>query len=213
MAVSIDQNGIPTLVGESDGMLDGESASILESPEQPQVTFASLVRGFLDVAAAAASVIIDPVLRRFRGEDNVVQTELLAATKSITLAPDAGQTGRSLAWSVTASAGGPTQALIDALTGTVAAVKPRMTVESLTARILDAIPVALQDKVMVSIDQTDGNIKIWESATAGARVTDSNAVWDEALATAPDRSIKITLSEPQTEGSAANLVFEGGSTS
>lgn len=204
MPVTIDQNGIPTI--NSFGTLTAaEKSEIIQSPAQPEVTFASLLRGFMDVADDPFIAVIDPVTRKFRALES--PTAQLAAAKHIELNPSAGQTGRSLSWGQ-ASVGSPDAALDAAVVSIRGSVLPKMTVESLVSRILAVIPEAMQDKCLIEVNQTSETVTIHQYADAAARAAASAAV-----SVGSATGIVVTLAEPSDPGNPAALIFEGGSTS
>lgn len=204
MAITIDQNGIPT-INTSAALTDAEKAEIIQSPSQPEVTFASLLRGFLDFATAAIGAVIDPVTRKFYAQVTASPVLVGEATKQVAFTPDEGQTGRSLTWNAS-DEGVPDTALVAALGEVVGAVQPRMTVESLLARAIAAIPEALQDKCLIEVDQTTMKVTVHQYDNAAGRVAGADSI---SLA---GTNIVVTLAEPADAGNPAALVFEGGPT-
>jgi hypothetical protein len=214
---AIDQNGLPE-VGGAGTLTDAEIQTVINSPAQPEVTFGSMVRGFLDIAAGVCWAVIDPVTRLFKAGEGAAGAAIVgasegtaayAATKFIRIHPDPAQTGRSLTWEPS-DEGLPTQALMDAVLAITGATKPKISVESLVSRVLGAIPDALQDKVLVVVDQDNAAVNVVEFNSAANRAL---AVADVAAVNiAAAHAVAVTLSEPAAAGGADPLVFEGGST-
>jgi hypothetical protein len=167
MPYRIDLNGEPQIVA---GNSTNEGSAKLQpviTPKVPDMTFAQAVRNVMDKMTDAAVVVVDPVTRRVVGVStangrNALRAAALAdveADEYVTLTPDNGQTGRSLAYT-SAGGGALPVALTDKVSGLVEAVKPKRTVESLASSLLAGTYENVADIPLLVIDQENGNLKV-----------------------------------------------------
>ena len=213
----IDQNGLPTTVSWSGDVTDADKHAILQTPEQPTVSFSSLLAQYLSRFAAAAHVLIDPVQRIFFAalDGTAIGTVLSQGDKkTLTIKPVADQTGRSLAWEQTARESGFPAQLGDALKAVVDAPeeRPKYRVESLLAALLRAVPEGYQvgnSVPMIEVDQASGSVKVhyFTDARNEAQASLASQSGDEG-----ESGAFVTLEDPTGGGGDAPLVFEGGET-
>lgn len=207
--MAIDATGLPSITFATADFTDAEKNLIRDIPDPPQVSFGNIVDNILRGADNPMSIVIDTANRKIYADMEDAYQDNIAtaggALKSVTLTPDANQTGRSLEWTCGAAANGFTSAYRDDIAGTVAAVKQSRSVASLVNAILAVTPETGEDPFIV-VDQTAGEVKVIVAANRAAVVTALNAEPNPAA-----EAIKISLSEPAA-GGVEPLIFEGGAT-
>lgn len=206
----MDTNGFVT-INLSAGTVGGrEKATALVTPTQEQWSFAALVDGLLSQLTNASGIVIDTVNRTVRFTDDSAKVTLLknavqnnGTGKIAKYTPDAGQTGRSLTWSVEA-VDGTLDAGIDSHEALVNAAKPKKSVSSLVTGILtlkDADGNSVTPPKLIMIDQVAVDV---------TAVEDNNTAAVAAVNITTGNSGLIELSEPTVDGEPTPLAFEGG---
>ena len=213
----VDQNGQPTDIVKAPAITDEIQAGILQTPGQPDVSFSSVVAGYLSKMTDAAYIVIDPVTRKIVGAtdtDAVVAATTEGTKKVQTFGPVDGQTGRSLKWEQKARESGFDADLGEALQAVVDAPteRPNYRVESLVQALLRAIPEEFEnvdEMPMIVVDQSAGTVKViwWSDARGEAQGALDN--FDVETAT---NGFQVVLEDTEESGGAAPLIFEGGET-
>ncbi len=135
----------------------------------------------------------------------------------ITITPDSGQTGKSLAWTAVKGANGD-PGMDDAAQALTVAAKPKRTVESLVAGLIgyigkttDGDTIAGPHGVIIVVDQATGNVVVQTPGDDAAAAALSAAL--AAVAPGTTDMAAVELSAPAMQEETNPPVFEGGSTS
>lgn len=205
----MDQNGTPTVQVSATGEFAGKAAE-LSQVSTPAVSFSQMIRGLFAAATSAIAIVVDGIGRKmFAGPADIAD---MWATGSIPnqlhFEPENGQEGRSLKWNASTSAGTVPAAIKTALDAQVAAVKPALSVESLTSKLLNAIPEAEAGRCAIAINQAAGSVDVLYFASSAARETWVNGHLPEL--TDPSVAV-VTFSADNVDPEAPTpLMFEGG---
>lgn len=210
----IDQNGVPSVVA-AETTESGQTigAAVLETTT-PVKTFGGLASDLLEQFDNEAAVIIDPNTRSIFGASGAAGAGMVAAALGVAdveigeITPDAGQTGKSLAYTKTniVDLNEANQAAIGVA---IDAAKPKRTLQSLVSAILGADALDGEEVLpVIVVDQANGKVQIIEPTT---EAPDAVTTALDALADAGDR-VKLKLTGGFTDTPSTKLVFEGGST-
>lgn len=213
--MKIDQNGTPSVVAaESTESGQTIGAAVLETTT-PVKTFGGLASDLLDQFANEAAVIIDPNTRSVYGASGAAGAAMIAAALAVAdveigeITPDAGQTGKSLAYTKT-NIVDLNEAIQAAIGVAVDAAKPKRTLQSLVSAIFGADDLDGEEILpVIVVDQANGKVQIIEPTPAAS---DAVTTALDALDDAGDR-VKLSLTGGFSETGSAKLVFEGGATS
>lgn len=203
-----DTNGIVSVLNATGtAYTDADNLKIVTAESAPaQQSVSSIVKNLLVISADAVCVAYNSLTRRFLSSPVSVIDDYngVTGTKVFTFTPDAGQSGRSLAWTATAGSGFDTAAAT-ALGALVATAKPTVTAEALMQSIVKSMP-ADKDCIVV-LDQDSRQIRVYTNTNFTALSTQVDFVGYAAS----NFGIALELSEPVLASTgAAPLVFEGG---
>lgn len=215
--MALDQNGVPAVVPA----LTGEAADAIVAPLVTPAPLSSsfgavagaMLRGFSDPAV----VVVDPIARRVSGTSNpALAAQLLALDgNAATLTPDAGQTGRSLAWTPAQGALNPDQwaPLSPALAALTGASKPRYSVESLIQRLVALMTAdnGMPYGAKIIVDQINGRVGLLLPLDAGDAEAQSAQIAGIEAGTTDFSTVELSGGISEAAGPAR--IFEGGATS
>ena len=226
----IDGTGTPSKVPSKCGTRSGPVVDPIVTPEPLGDTFGGLVGKLLEQYDDRAVIVIDPQTRRVIGTTDATKATALkaaaltgaAATDRTVITPDAGQTGRSLAWTAAYGANHADSFVENYAVGQlVTAVKPKRSVASLVSALLakigvegtgeDAGSFCMPHGALVVVDQVNGQITLVAPTTDGAAEDASAAL--AAVAPGVTDMAAVELSANSSEPEANPPVFEGGATS
>lgn len=204
--MSVIKSGTPSGIQASSDALGQAVAQT--TPNSISVT--NLVGNILSEFEDAAVMMITPgegqiIASSHATNKAAIAAKIAGAASVLYVAPDAGQTGRSLQFTAVA---GNNLAGID-ISDLTTAVKPKFTVESLVAKLLSkiqereaAVP-ADANKFAIVVDQVNKKVGIVKYA---AEVSNDDTIADIA----PAKSVSVILTPAAEEATSSPLPFEGG---
>lgn len=205
MAEKFVQSGIPSVSSKNGYSTDDGKALIGVS--ENAISLSNVISNALRLTTDPVKIIIDPNnLKAFVSTGTEFSAAFEAAlgdNGGVTFTPTAGQDGRSLEWDAALEGDVTQRAFVAASADVVAAAKPKMTVESLVARLLASVDK--QDGIFVVIDQGNGTVKLLKDETG----PDAEAALAGVTPSAT-RSAVVALEPVVAESVATALKFEGG---